>query len=104
MKEFENKDWEILTWGLGVSGEAGDIAGCIKKTVCHGNDQKAGIKENIGDVAWYLTAICNFYGWNLAEVLDENFKKLMKRYPKGHFTEKDASRGNTRKDWNEDEE
>jgi len=101
-KFFENKDREILTWGLGVSGEAGDIAGCIKKTVSHGNDQRAGIKENIGDVMWYLAAICNFYGWDLAKVLDENFKKLTKRYPKGCFTEEDARRGNTRKDWMEE--
>ena len=44
-KKFDNKNEEIMVWGLGVAGEAGDLAGCIKKTKAHGNDQKLGIKE-----------------------------------------------------------
>jgi len=99
-KKFSDKDKEILTWGLGIAGEAGDVAGCIKKTVSHGNNQKEGIKENIGDTLWYLAMICNFYGWNLDDILKENINKLKKRYPKG-FTEKSAKRNNTRIDWME---
>jgi len=99
-KIFSDEDKEILTWGLGIAGEAGDVAGCIKKTVSHGNNQKEGIKENIGDTLWYLAMICNFYGWNLDDILEENIKKLEARFPKG-FTEKRAKRRNTRIDWNE---
>ncbi|MBU0471604.1 MAG: hypothetical protein KKF65_03200, partial [Nanoarchaeota archaeon] len=51
-KKNVDKDKEIMTWGLGVAGEAGDLVGCIKKTVNHDNDQTSGIKENIGDVMW----------------------------------------------------
>lgn len=98
--KFDNPEKEIMTWGLGVAGEAGDVAGCIKKTFSHGNDQKAGIKENLGDTFWYMAMICNFFDWNLEDVLKENIDKLQKRYPQG-FTEKDASRDNTRVDWNE---
>ena len=57
-KKFETPEKEILTWGLGIAGEAGDIAGCIKKTYAHDNDQKAGIKENIGDMLWYAVMVC----------------------------------------------
>lgn len=99
-KKFDNPEKEIMTWGLGVSGEAGDIAGCIKKTFSHGNDQKAGIKENLGDTLWYIAMICNFFDWNLEDVLNENMEKLKKRYPQG-FTEKDAGRSGNRIDWNE---
>ena len=56
---------EILTWGLGITGEAGDVASCIKKTYAHNNDKKDGIKENLGDTFWYVARICNFYGWEL---------------------------------------
>ena len=97
---FDDKEKEILTWGLGISGEAGDIAGCIKKTFSHKNDQTAGIRENIGDTMWYISMICNFFDWNLEEILDENVEKLEKRYPNG-FTEKDAKRQGI--DWNEKE-
>ncbi len=99
-KGFVDKDKEISNLGLGVAGEVGDLAGCIKKTIYHGNDQRAGIRENIGDTMWYLAMICNFFGWSLEDILAENVEKLKKRYPKG-FTQKDASRSGTRIDWNE---
>lgn len=41
-KKFDDKDKEILSWGLGIVGEDGDVAGCIKKTFSHGNDQREG--------------------------------------------------------------
>lgn len=97
---FKRKTDEIVNWGLGVAGEAGDLAGCIKKTVFHNNDQTQGIRENVGDTMWYLAMVCNYYGWDFEEVLFENIAKLKKRYKKG-FSEKDASRGGTRVDWNE---
>lgn len=99
-KKFKTKREEILTWGLGITAETGDVAGCIKKTFAHNNDQKEGIKENLGDTLWYVAMICNFFGWDLEEILQENIKKLKKRYPKG-FTEKAAQRGRTRTDWME---
>ncbi len=98
-KKFETKEHEILTWGLGITGEAGDVASCIKKTFIHKNDQKEGIRENIGDTLWYVAMICNFFEWDFQELLDENISKLKKRYPQG-FTEKDAARGGTMIDWN----
>ena len=60
-KKFETREKEILTWGLGITGEAGDVASCIKKTFAHDNDQKDGIRENIGDTLWYAVMICNFF-------------------------------------------
>jgi len=100
-KKFETPEKEIMTWGLGITGEAGDIAGCIKKTFIHENNQIAGIKENVGDMLWYAAMICNFFSWNLEEVLNENAEKLKKRYPEG-FSISDAKRNGTRIDWNEE--
>ena len=99
-QEFESKEKEIFTWGLGIVGEAGDVAGCIKKTFSHNNDQKKGIKENLGDTLWYTAMICNFFDWELEDILKENIKKLKKRYPQG-FKKKTAQRKGTRIDWNE---
>jgi NTP pyrophosphatase (non-canonical NTP hydrolase) len=101
-QKFDSKDKEIMTWGLGIVGEAGDVAGCIKKTFSHYNDQKEGIKENIGDTLWYIAMICNFIDWDLDEILEENIKKLKKRYPQG-FDFKKAQRDGLRIDWNEEE-
>lgn len=98
--DMGSREKEILTWGLGISGEAGDVAGCIKKTYSHHNDQKAGIKENLGDTLWYIAMICNFFGWSLEEIIEENISKLQKRYPKG-FDKKAVKRNGQRVDWGE---
>jgi len=98
-KKFETPEKEIMTWGLGIAGEAGDVASCIKKTFAHDNDQRQGIKENIGDSLWYAAMICNFFNWDMQEMLNENIEKLRKRYPNG-FTIKDARREGTIVDWN----
>ncbi|PIN76808.1 hypothetical protein COV17_00975 [Candidatus Woesearchaeota archaeon CG10_big_fil_rev_8_21_14_0_10_36_11] len=99
-KKFDNKEKEIFTWGLGIAGEAGDVASCIKKTFAHSNDVTHGIKENLGDTLWYAAMICNFFGWNLHDVLDENITKLKARYPEG-FTHENAQRGGSWIDWTE---
>ena len=99
-KKFDVDEMEIMTWGLGIAGEAGDVASCIKKTFAHGNDTKDGIKENIGDTLWYAAMICNFFNWNMDEVLRENVSKLEKRYP-GGFSLTDAQRDGTKIDWSE---
>jgi NTP pyrophosphatase (non-canonical NTP hydrolase) len=99
-KTFDDKEKEIACWGLGIAGEAGDIAGCIKKSLFHKNDQEVGIRENVGDTMWYLMMICNYYGWDIGEILEENIDKLKKRFPEG-FSEENAKRGGTRVDWME---
>ena len=98
-KKFDNKKEEIFTWGLGIAGEAGDVAGCIKKTFSHDDDQKNGVRENLGDTMWYIAMICDFFGWELEDILKENIEKLNKRHPKGFSGL--AARKDKRRDWNE---
>lgn len=49
---------------------------------------------------WYMAMICNYFNWDLEEILNENMEKLNKRFPVG-FTTQNASRGGTMVDWNE---
>ena len=98
-RKAKSKEEDICNWGLGIAGEAGDIASCIKKLVFHKNTAiKNGIRENVGDMMWYTAMVCNTFGWDFQEVLEENIKKLKSRYPKG-FTEKDAQRKGTMIKW-----
>ncbi|MBU0648330.1 nucleoside triphosphate pyrophosphohydrolase family protein [Patescibacteria group bacterium] len=99
-QDYGSRKEEILMWGLGIAGEAADTASCIKKTYGHDNDQILGIKENLGDTMWYIAMICNFFGWNMEDVCQENIDKLKKRYPQG-FNYNDAGRNGTMVDWNE---
>jgi len=98
-KDFATSETEIATWGLGIAGEAGDVASCIKKTFAHKNDKiKEGIKENLGDMMWYAAMICNFFHWDFEKILEGNIEKLKERYPDG-FTFQDAQRKGTRIKW-----
>jgi NTP pyrophosphatase (non-canonical NTP hydrolase) len=82
-KDFATPAEEIMCWACGVTGEAGDIASCIKKTFAHNKDVKLGIRENLGDMLWYAAMICNFFKWDFNEILHENVGKLKARFPEG---------------------
>jgi NTP pyrophosphatase (non-canonical NTP hydrolase) len=79
--------------------KAGDVAGCIKKTYSHKDKQIKGVYENLGDTMWYIAMICNYFDWNLEDVLKDNIEKLSKRHLRG-FSH-NAAKKDRRKDWNE---
>ena len=79
--------------GLGIAGEAGEVADMIKKHLHHGHplDREAFIKE-LGDVAWYIALCCTLIGEPMENVLQANIDKLLKRYPEGFDPEKSMHR------------
>lgn len=74
-------DRNPLMLALGVGGEAGEVMEIIKKG--HRPNKTVDIphlKEEIGDVLWYLATLGDTYGLNLDEIAVENIAKLKKRY------------------------
>ena len=70
-------EYELLNYGLGIAGEAGEVADLIKKYHFHGHDiPQDEIKKELGDVLWYLTRIAAHVGIGLEEVATANIKKL----------------------------
>jgi NTP pyrophosphatase (non-canonical NTP hydrolase) len=41
----------------------------------------ANVKEEIGDIMWYIALLCRTLEFDLDEILEENIAKLQKRYP-----------------------
>ena len=68
---------------LGVCGEAGELADCIKKHIHYGAplDHKNLIEE-LGDLRFYMQAIQNIFGITEQEILQSNADKLAERYKK----------------------
>lgn len=68
-----------------MAGEAGEVADSIKKMVFHqhGVDREVLIKE-LGDVLWYVAALCTKLGVSLGDVMALNIDKLRVRYPAGY--------------------
>jgi NTP pyrophosphatase (non-canonical NTP hydrolase) len=80
----------ILWNAIGAAGEAGELANMIKKGILHrhGVDPEK-IRDEIGDVLWYLAGLCTQFGFTLGDAMESNIAKLKKRYPDG-FSEQDS--------------
>jgi len=70
--------------GLGVAGEAGEVADYLKKVLLHGHtlDKDKLVKE-LGDVMWYIALAASIIDVPLSEIASRNIEKLRKRYPDG---------------------
>lgn len=68
---------------LGLGGEAGEVVDIIKKATFHPGYEidDAHLKEECGDVLWYLALLFYTKGWTFREVIQGNVEKLLARYP-----------------------
>lgn len=72
---------------LGLTSEAGEIADDLRKHLFQGHElDLEHMKNDLGDVAWYLAAAADAIGVKLSDVFDANIEKLAKRYPNGFET------------------
>jgi len=91
--EAHGRDWEKMVCGLGIAGEAGEVADLIKKEVGHGHEAKGQkVMEELGDVLWYVARLADLYGFTLSDVATVNIDKLKARYPEGFSTERSVNR------------
>jgi NTP pyrophosphatase (non-canonical NTP hydrolase) len=72
---------------LGLAGEAGEVANKIKKLMrdpdLDENAIRDAIADELGDVLWYLSALCEEFGLALSDVASRNVEKLSKRAAAG---------------------
>lgn len=74
----------LINGALGLTGEAGEVADLLKKGIYHGKGiDMFRLKEEIGDVCWYVALLCEAADFKLDEILEFNDNKLRKRYPEG---------------------
>ncbi len=88
----------MLVWNaLGLAGEAGEVADTIKKAVFHqhGIDRDLLVKE-LGDVLWYVAALCTKLHVTMSEVMGLNIMKLRQRYPEGYTSDASKARVDVR--------
>ena len=83
-KPWDNKQFELAYCGLGLAGEAGEVVDILKKhfsgTKPLDTDQMEKIKYEIGDVMWYIAALCDALNLDMGEVARMNVDKLRKRH------------------------
>jgi NTP pyrophosphatase (non-canonical NTP hydrolase) len=82
-KRLENLEYPTL----GLAGEAGEVANIVKKIQRDfgGNltdEIRAKLKDELGDVLWYISACADELGLNLEQIAEFNIEKLAKRHQK----------------------
>ena len=66
---------------VGISGEAGELLDAVKKNWVYNKElDSENVKEELGDLMFYITAMMLLQGITLDEVLEANVTKLEKRY------------------------
>lgn len=91
---YESPHDQIRCAIFGLVGEIGEVSEPLKKLFWQGTPPDfAKIREEIGDVAWYLALLCDGLGFDLGEVMAENIEKLRARYPEGFTAERSQNRG-----------
>lgn len=92
-KQYQEKAIETAIYGagnkivypaLGLANEAGEVLGKIKKVLRDDEakfttDKCIAIGDEIGDVLWYMAALCRDLGINLEDVANNNIAKLADR-------------------------
>lgn len=70
---------------LGLTGEAGEVANIVKKIQRDSggvitDETRLKLKDELGDVLWYISACADELGMTLAEIAEYNVGKLAKRH------------------------
>lgn len=74
---------ELYYLALGMTSEAGEVAGKVKKMIRDGQLDTAGMVHEVGDVLWYCARMADALGFTLEDVMRINYAKLMKRKDNG---------------------
>lgn len=83
----------LIVSALGLAGEAGEFANLVKKMTAHGHDfDPEALKDELGDVLWYLAEAATAVGLELEDIASQNVDKLIKRYPDGFSAENSINR------------
>lgn len=77
---------------MGLVSEVGEIMGLFQKTYQGHTFDESALKLEIGDCFWFLSELCDCYGWTLDEVLQANIDKLKIRYPERFKPEQSINR------------
>jgi len=75
-----NADKEMLAYlGLGLAGEAGEVADRLKKFLRDGAWDAEGLAEELGDVIYFWACLCLCAGRKPSQVLAASRRKIVSR-------------------------
>nr|AIW56775.1 nucleotide pyrophosphohydrolase domain protein [uncultured virus] len=76
--------YQILYPALGLAGEAGEVANKVKKLLRDSTKlDRSAIADELGDVLWYISALCRDLNIDMGDVAKRNLEKLYDRMERG---------------------
>jgi NTP pyrophosphatase (non-canonical NTP hydrolase) len=95
-KSYDDREIMLVWTASGLAGEAGEVIDSVKKMVFHEHGiDIIELQKELGDVLWYVAAICSVVGLHLDDVMGLNIAKLNKRYPNGYSSTDSKARIDT---------
>lgn len=89
--EMSPEQANLLHMAVGVSGEAGELLDAIKKhTIYQKPLDLANVKEELGDLLFYMSNLMQSVDLSFEEVLQHNIDKLSVRYSSGSYSNTQA--------------
>ena len=77
----------------GLCTEAAELKDVFKKHIAYGTAiDMPNVKEEAGDLLWYLARICDLAGWTIEELMELNINKLKARFPEKFTQDKAENR------------
>ena len=78
---------------MGLCSESGEAIDLVKKQLFQGHElDEAHLKEELGDIAWYLAEAAEALGMDLDDVFAANIEKLKRRFPEGFAADRSINR------------
>jgi len=96
-QQESRKTWNVIPMNhsivyptMGMVNEAGEVAGKVKKIFRDrageiSEEDRQALKQELGDVLWYLAQICTELDLSLQEVAEANLIKLFSRLERGQI-------------------
>ena len=86
-KRTQNFNIDASHAALGIAGESGEVVDILKKVLHTGKvydeGTKTQLKSEIGDLLFYIYALCDVCNFSLVHIMAMNRDKLELRYPNG---------------------
>ena len=87
---FNSPNPRILHAAMGLVTESAELMDALKKSTYYGRDlDMVNVKEEAGDILWYLAVLFDEIGTDFESEMKRVIKKLQKRFP-DKFTESGA--------------
>ena len=86
----KGREMNLLHAAMGIGTEAGEVLDQFKRKIFYGRElDVVNVKEEIGDIMWYVAILLRELDLDFEEILQLNIDKLRARFPE-KFSESHA--------------